>query len=440
MRFPFAAAALVLMSLAAIVPDIACAQTTPTANAKTKPGAAAAQAGKPADYRSQNFYLHTDLSAADAKELLTRLETMLRLISGYWGRKPSGIIECYVVQDLKNWSPDAFDPHGLAQIQAGAGVTLTTTLRVENAFLAKSVVYAVADRGTPQHEAVHAYCGQTFGTTGPLWYAEGMAEMGQYWQDGSSAVNVHAEVMKYLQATTPKRTMREILDTNSKANDNWQNYAWRWALCHLLANNPNYAAKFRPLGIGLLTKQPVSFEQTYGPVADQISFEYDFFLRHVDNGYRADLCAWDWKRKFARPVGSTATNAKILAARGWQPSGVLLVADTEYEYSAAGTWQTSKTSTAVSADGAEDGGGRMLGIVLKDFQLSEPFELGAYGTFKAPADGQLYLRCRDAWHELADNLGTLNVRLKLKGQGDPLPRPVETAKSPSQPVKSPSEK
>ena len=24
---------------------------------------------------------------------------------------------------------------------------------------------------------VHAYCGQTFGTTGPLWYREGMAQL-----------------------------------------------------------------------------------------------------------------------------------------------------------------------------------------------------------------------------------------------------------------------
>jgi len=48
-----------------------------------------AAAGKPADFRSQHFLVHTDVPPAEAKALLERLETMLKLISGYWGRKPS---------------------------------------------------------------------------------------------------------------------------------------------------------------------------------------------------------------------------------------------------------------------------------------------------------------------------------------------------------------
>lgn len=58
-------------------------------------------AGTPTDYRSQNFLLHTDLSAEDAKELLTRLETMLGLINKYWAKPSSGLIECYVAKDLR---------------------------------------------------------------------------------------------------------------------------------------------------------------------------------------------------------------------------------------------------------------------------------------------------------------------------------------------------
>ena len=61
-----------------------------------------------------------------------------------------------------------------------------------------------------------------------------------------------------------------FINGNERTGDSWQNYAWRWALCHLLETNPNYTKKFRPLGLGMLMKQPVSFEQTYGDVADQI--------------------------------------------------------------------------------------------------------------------------------------------------------------------------
>ena len=108
-----------------------------------------------------------------------QLENMLRLISKYWAQPNRKTIECFVVKDLENWPPNSIPPVGLASIQGKAGVTATTVRSLGRQFDAKAVVYAYANRGTPQHEAVHAYCGQTFGRTGPLWYAEGMAEMGK---------------------------------------------------------------------------------------------------------------------------------------------------------------------------------------------------------------------------------------------------------------------
>jgi hypothetical protein len=378
----------------------------------------------PTDYRSEHFFVHTDLAPDDAKDLLGRLETMLSLISGYWARPCAGVIECYVVKDLANWPGSAIPEEGLAHIQAGAGVTITSTLTSGAGFLARAVVYAVADRGTPQHEAVHAYCGQTFGTSGPVWYSEGMAEMGQYWRKDDKSVHVHDVVIDYLRASPPK-SLNEIVNGKEFTGDSWQNYAWRWALCHLLANNTNYAAKFRPLGLALLKKEPTSFEAVYGDMAEEIVFEYCFFLKHLEQGFRTDLCSWDWKRKFRFPKGSTAVTAKIRADRGWQPSGVLVTSGTDYEYTATGTWQTQKEGSALSADGDEaDGIGRLMGAVMtdtdgKNFQLGEPLELGSKGSFTAPTDGKLYLRCGDHWGQLSDNKGTLTVKLKAAKRKTP---------------------
>ena len=50
-------------------------------------------------------------------------------------------------------------------------------------------------------------------------------------------------------------------------------------------------------------------------------------------------------------------------------------------------------------------------------------DLGSYGTFEAPAEGNLYLRCKDRWNELADNKGAITVKLKLAGRGNSLERP-----------------
>jgi len=365
----------------------------------------------PQNYRSANFIVHTDLEPQEADDLLKRLEKMLSLISKYWGRRNSKRIECYVVKDLSNWPDGSLHPAGRQKIAQRAGVTMTQTVVRGNQFNATSIVYSVADRGTAQHEAVHAYCGQTFGRTGPTWYAEGMAEMGQYWREGDRTVNCEQYVIDYLQSSPPM-SLNEIVNGRSETGDSWQNYAWRWALCHLLANNPNYSDRFRPLGLGLLTGKNVSFERAYGSMAREISFEYLFFLKHMEAGYRVDLCGWDWKGKYRAPRVGKGRSVKIDAAAGWQGTRLLVSKDKQYTCASSGEWQVDEGGPMLTADGRDDGTGKLVGIVFKgEYELSEPFELGGGGMFTPPADGKLYLRCRDEWGSLADNKGRMTVTI-----------------------------
>ncbi|MBI3861260.1 MAG: hypothetical protein HY290_05135 [Planctomycetia bacterium] len=383
-----------------------------------------------ADFGTAHFLLHTDLSDDAAEELLDRLETMLELISKYWGRASSGVIEMFVVKDLSKWPAGSIPGEGLDSINGGAGITVTRRVSSGDAFLAKSIVYAIADRGTPQHEVVHAYCGQTFGRTGPLWYSEGMAEMGQYWRANDFSVNAHPQIIRYLRNSQPKRGLLEIVNAREITGDSWQNYAWRWALCHLLANNVNYHGRFHSLGLALLTNLPdASFEQAYGPMAQEISFEYRQFLQNVETGYRADLCSWDWKAKFKLAKTGNITQAKIEAQRGWQPSRLIVSDGEDYEFSVNGKWSLHENGPAVDPDGDEQGRGRVVGALLTEvngeYQLGEPFELGKFGSFQAPGPGSLYLRCRDDWSSLADNRDSVIVRLKLKSKGPPLAPPKD---------------
>ena len=412
-------------NLAAIVAGLTILWGVPAAHAADD----ADPPAKVEDYTSPNFLVHTDLSADEAEELLGRLETMLGLISTYW-RQPlrNGPIECYVVKDLQNWPKDRItSPIGLQQIAAKAGVTVTGP---DDRGVLRSVVYAFADRGTPQHEAVHAYCGQTFGTTGPVWYSEGMAELGQYWREGEKAVQCHPEVVEYIHRSPPK-SLNGIVNGNEATGDSWENYAWRWALCHLLANHPDYQEAFHALGLSILARGPTTFEQALGARADAISFEYLFFLQHFDQGYRVDLCRWNLNAA-ARLIPRRGQRiATTKAGLGWQPSGILLLANKEYQFSAKGAWQTAADAESVTADGDAEGIGRLVGVVLSDPavagglpDLSEPFDLGSYGTFTAPAAGSLYLRCQDGWGQIADNEGTIKVKIKLHGQGNPLPMPA----------------
>jgi hypothetical protein len=363
---------------------------------------------KPRDVRSAHFLLHTDVSDRQAQILLDTLETMIVLVSNYFGRPPAGLIECYVVRDLQQWPAGLIPPEGVAKIAEPAGVTLS--VRLGNA--ARSIVYSCDKVGVVQHESIHAYCQQTFGDTGPTWYAEGLAEMGHYWKKDLLAVEIDPVAVNYLK-NSPPRKMLDIVAAGQITGDSWQAYAWRWALCHLLAGNPNYAGRFKALGIALMTQQPgVSFETVYGPVAREISFEYDLFVQHLDNGFRSDLCAWQWGRKFLYLPSQGYITVKVAAKYGWQATSVKLAAGQAFDYSAQGTWKLQPGGDDLTADGDANGQGRLEGILLKDFSLSEPFELSNRGTCTAPQEGDLYLRCRDRWSQLGDNDGTLSVYLR----------------------------
>ena len=363
--------------------------------------------GEPREVRSSHFLLYTDVSEKSAAILLAKLERMYNLIGGYFGKRPRQPIECYVIrpENLKVWR-DKIPPSGAAKIAEPAGVTQSVS-RGRNTV---STVYSCDDHGVVQHEAVHAFCAMSFGSTGPTWYSEGMAEMGQYWREGQREVNIPRGVIRYLTNAEPKK-MKAIVAAGQITGDSWQAYAWRWALCHLLANNPTYATRFKRLGISLMSKGKDSFDNAFGPVAPQISFEYDQFVENFGNGYRVDLCIWDW-RSTPKKLGAKS-KAKLVAKAqaGWQSTRLLMVAGTKYSFNAEGEWKLD-SATTTDADGRENGTGRLIGVLYRDFKLSEPFDLGTSGTIEAPGDGHLYVRCKDDWTDLGNNDGSIKVEFR----------------------------
>jgi len=367
------------------------------------------------DVRSRNFLVHTDLSDREANDLVQELETLLRQISTYWGRPMQGTIECYVVRDFASFPPAAMEADGISGIKTAGGVTLMRTATNGNRYLAKSVVYAGARTEVVRHESVHAYCHQTFGHVGPVWYSEGMAEMGHYWQEGDAAVRVGRREIDFLHENPPK-SLAATLSSSQISGDSWQNYAARWALCHFLVHDPNYAPQFLTLGRGILTGGGANFDQTYGPKARELWFEYLLFLEHIDRGYRVDLCAWDWSKKFSTLRPGHSATASIRAGHGWQPTGLTVSPGVQYECVATGNWRIARELKATDGNGDHRGRGRLVGVVMKDYQLGPEFDVGSRGSLQSKTGGDLYLRCRNAWNELADDSGRVAVKFKVQGE------------------------
>ncbi len=391
--------------------------------------------------KSQHFHLYTDISELQAKVLLAKLEMMHNLIKRYYGTQPKQAVECYIVHDFANWNGDtSINTSGRTAIESGSGVTVSGAgaglLSMQNdssslqagrmdyggssggAYrgsaglpMSNATVYSCDNHNIVQHEAVHAFCMMAFGSTGPTWYSEGMAEMGNYWRPKDVSVNIDPVVIDYL-TSSPRKSMVEIVNEEQITGDSWQAYAWRWALCHLLANNSNYASRFKKLGINMMKGYEDSFYDAFGENEAELAFEYDQFLQNMSNGYRVGLCKWDWKTRPSALNSKAMSKNAVMARKGWQATKVNLVQGQSYDFAAKGTWKLSEDGDPVSADGV-DGEGQLIGAIFSNYQLSEPFQLGKKGRFVAASDGQLFLRCDDRWNELADNSDQLAVYLRL---------------------------
>lgn len=372
-----------------------------------------AHAQQPTIYKSKNFVIKTDLPKDKADELLKKLETMLALVSKYFAVPNRKAIECIVVADLRNWPNGSIESSGLESIRRGGGVTNMRGRIRGNRTQIQVSVFSVAKQTTVQHEAVHAYCYQAFGTCGPQWYAEGMAEMGAYWVEGKTEVTAPRYVTEYLRRSPP-RSIKEIVAGKTGMVGSWQNYTWRWALCHVLANNKNYSKKFYPLGMSMLTRKKGSFSGTYGNVEKELEFEYRFFLKHVQPGFDVARCSWDWRSARKMKVGAKPKSTSVDADRGWQSLRVEVEAGATYRFSTKGDWKVNEESGRITADG--DGSRHRLGLLeavtMDDYKLEAPFALGKSGEFTARESGDLYARCRDDWSGLSNNSGRIDVTIE----------------------------
>lgn len=308
----------------------------------------------------------------------------------------------------------------------------------------RPTVFASSKRGVAEHELIHAYCIHTFGSTGPEWYKEGMAEMVVNRSNRESGLQCSIQQSERLRAgnetslakifatgSTGQRiftSLRRMLDDPANRGqhvpaDIWTDtdaanvseardeYLHSWAFCYMMLHNPNYSKRFHSLGNVYIVEQRNAFDEFFAPVRDRIEFEHRLFLKQASVGYRVDLCSWDWGSRFQTLSVGESHKTRVAAGRGFQASGVTVTRGQLYDYQSEGQWSLSANGQPADADGDDDQAGQLIGVVLNDRTLSEPFPLGTGGSLRPATSGKLYLRCRDVWNEIADNTGQITVMI-----------------------------
>lgn len=392
--------------------------------------------------RSKHLMLSTDLPRSRARVLLDRLEAKLRVVSRYWGRPVARPIECFIVDDLANWTEGTLpDEHTRVILDRIGGYAFRVSAGRET----RVVMFATNEPSVPQHELVHAYCLATFPECGPDWYKEGMAEFFSYANDqGRAGVRCRERTIAYLRKSKPRsindivakqRLTKSIaasviraadvrLAATSPAEPAWgtsdqamllkaqKSYSWSWALCHFLVRNTNYNKQFRKLGQAYLAGEDPEFGDYFVDCRRELETEFHHFASQLNRGYRVDLCRWNWQAESELLEPGKEAQASVHAGRGLQATGMIVASRVEYAFESKGKWQIDRSGPALTSDGQTNGAGQLVGAIFADQQMSEPINLGTSGTFVAPHDGTLYLRCRDAWHAIADNQGSVKVRIK----------------------------
>jgi hypothetical protein len=326
------------------------------------------------------------------------------------------------------------------------------------------------------HEGTHAFMGKFLGGCGPGWYMEGMAELfgthrleakgegGGRRAEGGRAEESFTKSQLVMQIVPRSREevpmwgriklIREAvaagrgldlaavmsLDNRKQMND--ESYAWCWAATKFLDSQPKYREQFRKLAAHVTERDFNDVvKREFGADWPNIEAEWQAFVAALDYGYDFERMAIDFRR--GTPLDGQPRSAKIAADRGWQSSGVWLVAGKSYHLMASGRYQIAveKTSAGEKPWPCEPGGvtidyhdGRPLGMLLgaiveggerkaeggskeqettpsKD-GFAQPIEIGLGATIKPAASGTLYLRVNDSAARLDDNRGSLTVTIE----------------------------
>ena len=289
------------------------------------------------------------------------------------------------------------------------------------------------------HEGTHAFMNTLLGSAGPPWYMEGTAELlgTHLWKDGRLTLRYfpkhknevpywgRVKIIKDDVAQGRAATITQIMSYEPQKYLEVDPYGWSWAAAAFLDGHPQYQKRFREL-CKVVNDPHFSdrFQDQLHSEWTEVSEQWQLLVLNLEYGY--DIAREAVQYGPGKPLGPGGAEVTITAQRGWQSAGIQLEAGTRYQVTASGRYQVADEPRIWWC---EPGGvtlryhkGRPLGMVLGALRsdqerldgltpLAKPAPLGLGRTIRPDQTGTLYLRINDSPAELADNHGTLTVKV-----------------------------
>jgi hypothetical protein len=280
------------------------------------------------------------------------------------------------------------------------------------------------------------------GGSGPPWYFEGLAELlGTHrWQDGRLELGYmpptrddapywgRIKVIRDEYEAGRGLSLVQIMKYGPEAHRQNEPYGWCWGAAEFFENHPRYRDAFHRMR-EYLALDADRFARRFAALVDtpwtQVEEEWQLFVMNVDYGYDVARAAIDFQK--GAPLAAEGATVEIAADRGWQSSGILLEEAGKYRLTASGRYQVADKPVVWWC---EPGGvtirydqGRPLGMLLAAVHddnfdgstvsaLALPQPIGLEREIFVERGGTLYLRINESAGGLADNAGTLSVRIE----------------------------
>jgi hypothetical protein len=393
-------------------------------------------------YESKRLKLYTDIDAEVAKSLPPLVDQLYDALVDYFGPlppDPKGAdfqMTGYLIRDEA-----LFREHDLME---GLPMLLHGKHHANRLWL-RDQEHAYYRRHLLLHECTHCFMTIVPGTTPPVWYMEGMAELfgtHRLRPDGKADFRIlpneaddvggWGRISAVRRECAEKRplTLFGVCQLPAEAFVKPEAYAWSWALCHFLDSHPRYARQFRELGRHLIDGEfEGRFREAFGADLRDVSTEWTLFEHQIQPGYDTARAAIEFQTP--HPLDRQQVRTVIVkAARGWQDVGVQVAAGDVVEFSATGEFRLAQEpkpwiSEPQGISFRYFNGiplGRLVACLDADpiadteaspgMHLLHVVPIGKSARLTIPANGRLLLRLNDAWDALADNEGTVEVTIR----------------------------
>jgi hypothetical protein len=407
--------------------------------------------------QSKHLVLYTDLPASqEVDELPDVFDAMIPALCNFFNLNPKNYetftATGYLIDDEKK-----FDSSGalrqVPKLRNGYALRQRFWLRKQDSPYYQRHLFI--------HEGVHLFMEYAFGGWGPPWYREGTAEfLGTHqWNNGKLELGYfpkdRKELLRWgridiLQNDFRNHNGKTLDDVFHLAAENYNEneaYSWSWAFAAFCVHHPLYANAYRKTARYLNGKADEAANRFLTLVAEEskkkkeelnetqivnrLENEWADFVRNVEYGYDFERTAVVYRSTTAEQRATVS----VLAARGWQSSGIALERGKTYRITASGRFQLgNKPSPWMS----EPNGitiryhhglpiGTLSAAQIPDINerflvkpetpgigFAFPKVIGTGTEWKAEVSGMLYFRINDFPSELEDNSGTAEVKIEEK--------------------------